>query len=79
MSDWNSPTAIEGVTAGPCTPRAEEAGPAALVIFLVSLIALLAILSTMNIDDPRERMFMPLPLRGALCIWDGIRGFQTLW
>jgi len=69
MSDWNSPTAIEGVTAG----------PAALVIFLVSLIALLAILSTMNIDDPRERMFMPLPLRGALVVWDGIRSYQTLW
>ena len=66
MSDWNSPTAIEGVTAGPC----------ALVIFLVSLIGILAILSTMNIDDPRERMFMPLQIRGALVVWDGIRGLS---
>ena len=66
MSDWNSPTAIEGVTAG----------PAALVIFLVSLIGILAILSTMNIDDPRERMLMPMQLRGALVVWDGIRGLS---
>jgi hypothetical protein len=63
MSDWNRPTAIEGVTAG----------PAALVIFLVSIIGLIAILSCTNIDDPRERMFMPLELRGALCVWDRIR------
>ena len=67
MSDWNNPTAIEGVTVG----------PAALVIFLVSLIGILAILSTMNIDDPRERMFMPMQLRGALVVWDGIRTWRN--
>ena len=63
MSDWNRPTAIEGVTAG----------PAALVIFLVAVIGLIAILSCTNIDDPRERAFMPLQLRGALWVWDRIR------
>jgi hypothetical protein len=63
MSDWNRPTAIEGVTAG----------PAILVIFLVALIGIIAILSCMDIDDPRERMFMPLELRGALCVWDVVR------
>ena len=63
MSDWNRPTAIEGVTAG----------PAALVIFLVALIGIIAILSCMDIDDPRERALMPLQLRGALCVWDRIR------
>jgi len=73
MSDWNHPTAIEGVTAGPCTPRAEEAGPAILVIFLVALVGIIGILSCMDIDDPRERALMPLQLRGALWVWDRIR------
>ena len=63
MSDWNHPTAIEGVTAG----------PAALVIFLVALVGIIGILSCMDIDDPRERAFMPLELRGALGVWDWIR------
>ena len=76
MSDWNSPTAIEGVTAGPASSALGMQGPAALVIFLVSLIGILAILSTMNIDDPRERMLMPMQLRGALVVWDGIRGLS---
>jgi hypothetical protein len=73
MSDWNRPTAIEGVTAGPASSALGVQGPAALVILLVSLIGIIAILSCMDIDDPRERALMPLELRGALCVWDRIR------
>ena len=63
MSDWSQPTAIPGV----------PLGPAILVIFIISLIGIIAILSCTNIDDPHERAFMPLELRGALGVWDWIR------